>query len=93
MAGSTSGQIYYARTLGTECLFGDAESVRGRQGGAEGRRARARYANTLTASGYKLDTVNFPATATSAAGSTPSAAPSWSGSGRHGRRQARPGHQ
>ena len=40
----TSGETYYARTFGTECLFGDAqEQLRGRQDRPEGdRRPRAR---------------------------------------------------
>jgi hypothetical protein len=66
----TSGEIYYARTVGTECLFGDAQNAcAGGQVVQKGVAARVlEYANMLTANGYKLDTVNFPATATSPAG-------------------------
>jgi hypothetical protein len=65
-----SGEIYYAHAIGTECLFGDAtNSCAGGQIAQKGIAARVlEYANQLTAKGYELDVVNFPATATSAAG-------------------------
>ncbi|HVR63258.1 MAG TPA: zinc-dependent metalloprotease [Polyangia bacterium] len=60
----TSGEIYYARDFGTECLFGDAANACA--GGTvvqKGIAARVlEYANQLTARGYKLDTLHFPAT-------------------------------
>jgi len=57
-----SGQTYYARTIGTECLFGDAQNAcAGGKVVQQGIAARVlEYANFLTASGYKLDTVNYP---------------------------------
>jgi len=59
----TSGETYYARTIGTECFYGDAAS--GCAGGKivqKGIAARVlEYANQLTAAGYKLDTANYPA--------------------------------
>ena len=58
-----SGETYYARTIGTECLYGDASN--GCAGGKivqKGIAARVlEYANQLTAGGYKLDTTNYPA--------------------------------
>jgi hypothetical protein len=65
-----SGDTYYARTFDTECLFGDGtSSCAGGQVVQKGIAARVlEYANMLTANGYKLDTVNYPATATSPAG-------------------------
>jgi hypothetical protein len=65
-----SGEIYYAHTLGTECLFGDAtNNCAGGQIAQKGIAARVlEYANRLTASGYELDVVNFPATAGQPAG-------------------------
>lgn len=65
-----SGELYYAPTYGTECLFGDASN--GCAGGKivqRGISARVlEYANGLTAKGYKLDVVNYPATALYPAG-------------------------
>src|SRR5215467_7014449 len=60
-----SGETYYARTVGQECLFGDAANgCAGGQLVQKGIAARVlEYANQLTARGYKLDTVNFPASA------------------------------
>ena len=65
-----SGETYYARAIGTECLFGDAtNNCAGGQIVQKGIAARVlEYANRLTANGYELDVVNYPATATSAAG-------------------------
>jgi hypothetical protein len=57
-----SGEIYYARNYGTECLFGDAPN--GCAGGKivqKGIAARVlEYANQLTAKGYKVDVAGFP---------------------------------
>ncbi|HET6283158.1 MAG TPA: hypothetical protein VFH73_19525, partial [Polyangia bacterium] len=66
----TSGETYYARAMGTECLFGNAASnCAGGKVVQKGIAARVlEYANQLTAAGYKLDTVRFPATATTATG-------------------------
>jgi hypothetical protein len=66
----SSGQTYYARVFGSECLFGDAQnSCAGGKVVQKGIAARVlEYANMLTANGYKLDTVNYPATAGSPAG-------------------------
>jgi len=65
-----SGEIYYARDYGTECLFGDART--GCAGGKivqKGIAARVlEYANQLTAKAYKLDVAGFPATGGSTAG-------------------------
>ncbi|HEX3698748.1 MAG TPA: hypothetical protein VH374_25490 [Polyangia bacterium] len=65
-----SGDIYYAHDMGTECLFGDATNncAGGTivQKGIAGRVLE--YANQLTAKGYKLDTVGFPATINHPAG-------------------------
>jgi hypothetical protein len=66
----SSGETYYARTSGKECLFGDATNgCAGGQMVEKGIAARVlEYANQLTARGYALDTAHFPATATTAAG-------------------------
>jgi hypothetical protein len=58
-----SGETYYARASGTECLFGDAtNNCAGGQIVQQGIAARVlEYANQLTAGGYKLDVVNYPA--------------------------------
>jgi hypothetical protein len=66
----TSGEIYYARALGTECLFGDAaNSCAGGQMVQQGIAARVlEYANRLTAGGYKLDVAGYPAAAGRPAG-------------------------
>jgi hypothetical protein len=66
----TSGEIYYARTIGTECLFGDAaNNCAGGKIVQKGVAARVlEYANQLTANGYKLDLVGYPATAQYPAG-------------------------
>ncbi len=58
----SSGQIYYAKTYGMECLFGDGSSQAGcvASGGKWVQRGIAarvlEYANFLTARGYQLDT-------------------------------------
>ncbi|APR87679.1 hypothetical protein A7982_13028 [Minicystis rosea] len=70
-----SGQIYYARTYGMECLFGSpaatdrasCEIANGKPTGGrwvqKGIGARVlEYANHLTARGYELDTTAYPAT-------------------------------
>ncbi|WP_437500620.1 hypothetical protein [Sorangium sp. So ce1099] len=57
----TSGQVYYARTYGMECLFGsgaDRASCEGTGGKWVQKGIAARvleYANSLTAKGYQLD--------------------------------------
>ena len=60
----TSGETYYARSYGKECLFGDAAD--GCAGGKlveKGIAARVlEYANVPTSRGYKLDEATFPAT-------------------------------
>jgi hypothetical protein len=60
----TSGETYYAHTSGTECLYGDAaNNCAGGKIVQKGIAARVlEYANQLTAGGYKLDTVGYPAT-------------------------------
>jgi hypothetical protein len=65
-----SGELYYAHTSGTECLFGDAtNNCAGGRIVQQGIAARVlEYANQLTAGGYQLDVVNFPATASQPAG-------------------------
>jgi hypothetical protein len=65
-----SGEIYYAHTIGTECLFGDGtNNCAGGQIVQKGIAARVlEYANQLTANGYELDVVNYPATAGQPAG-------------------------
>jgi hypothetical protein len=65
-----SGEIYYAHTIGTECLYGDAtHGCAGGQIAQKGIAARVlEYANQLTAGGYELDVVNYPATAGQPAG-------------------------
>jgi hypothetical protein len=66
----TSGSLYYAKSFGKECLYGDAKN--GCAGGKlveKGIAARVlEFANELTAKGYKLDEANFPATSNNAAG-------------------------
>jgi hypothetical protein len=66
----TSGQLYYARTYGKECLYGDAKNAC--QGGKwvqKGIAARVlEYAGELTSRGYKLDVTSHPATADRLAG-------------------------
>jgi hypothetical protein len=66
----TSGETYYARTIGTECLYGDASN--GCAGGKivqKGIAARVlEYANQLTAGGYALDVTTYPAAGGRAAG-------------------------
>jgi hypothetical protein len=59
----TSGETYYAHTIGTECLFGDASNAcAGGKTVQKGIAARVlEYANQLTAAGYKLDVANYPA--------------------------------
>jgi hypothetical protein len=55
-----SGQVYYAKTYGTECLFGDpANNCAGGKIVQKGIAARVlEYANSLTAKGYVVDSVN-----------------------------------
>ena len=66
----SSGELYYARTFGKECLFGDATN--GCAGGKmveKGIAARVlEYANQLTAGAISWTSTNFPATADHAAG-------------------------
>jgi hypothetical protein len=58
-----SGQLYYALSVGQECLFGSGASCQGGKIVEKGIAARIlEYANALTARGFKLDTVNYPAT-------------------------------
>jgi hypothetical protein len=66
----TSGETYYAHTVGTECLFGDASNgCAGGQMVEKGIAARVlEYANQLTANAYKLDVAGYPATASQPAG-------------------------
>jgi hypothetical protein len=65
-----SGQLYYAKTFGKECLYGDAKN--GCQGGKlvqKGIAARVlEYAGELTAKGYKLDEAKYPSTGGNPAG-------------------------
>jgi hypothetical protein len=65
-----SGQVYYAKSIGKECLFGDpANNCVGGKLVEKGIAARIiEYANELTVAGYKLDKVNFPKTDKHAAG-------------------------
>ncbi|MBC8132831.1 MAG: hypothetical protein H7X95_07600, partial [Deltaproteobacteria bacterium] len=58
-----SGEIYYARDIGSECLFGDAaNNCAGGKVVQKGIAARVlEYANQLTAGGYKLDVAKWPA--------------------------------
>ncbi|WP_434042014.1 MULTISPECIES: hypothetical protein [Sorangium] len=61
----TSGQVYYARTYGMECLFGtgaDRASCEASGGKWVQKGIAARvleYANALTAKGYQLDTATY----------------------------------
>ena len=58
-----SGEVYYARSYGKECLFGTGAACTGGKIVEKGIAARVlEYANELTAKGYQLDTANFPAT-------------------------------
>jgi hypothetical protein len=59
----TSGELYYARTFGSECLFGQASSdCLGGKVVEKGIAARVlEYANELTAKGYQLDEATYPA--------------------------------
>jgi hypothetical protein len=65
-----SGELYYARNFGSECLYGDPRN--NCQGGTIVQRGIAarilEYANQLTANGYKLDEANFPTTVSRRAG-------------------------
>ena len=65
-----SGELYYAPTYGTECLFGDAaNNCDGGKIVQRGISARVlEYANELTSKGYKLDEVNYPGNGTYPAG-------------------------
>jgi hypothetical protein len=64
-----SGQLYYAATIGKECLFDTAPSCKNGKIVEKGIGARVlEYANQLTAAGYKLDTKGFPKTDKHAAG-------------------------
>jgi hypothetical protein len=62
----TSGQVYYARTYGMECLFGTGRSkasctASGGKWVQKGIAARVlEYANFLTSKGYQLDTSHVP---------------------------------
>jgi hypothetical protein len=60
----SSGEIYYAKTFGTECLFGDPnDACAGGQLVQKGIAARVlEYANELTSRGYALDEAGFPET-------------------------------
>lgn len=52
-----SGEVWYAQTFGTECLFGSGGGCSGGKKVQRGIAARVlEYANELTAKGYKLDT-------------------------------------
>lgn len=66
----SSGQLYYARTFGKECLFGDAANAcAGGKVVERGIAARVlEYANQLTAGGYQLDATHYPATVDHPAG-------------------------
>lgn len=66
----SSGEIYYAKTFGTECLFGDpSDACAGGRVVQKGIAARVlEYANELTGKGYALDEANFPETEAHAAG-------------------------
>ncbi|WP_437903229.1 zinc-dependent metalloprotease [Sorangium sp. So ce327] len=61
----TSGQIYYARTYGMECLFGAGKNRAACEGSGgrwvqKGIAARViEYANALTVKGYQLDTQKY----------------------------------
>jgi len=58
-----SGQVYVARSFGTECLFGQGESCTGGKIAQRGIAARVlEYANELVAKGYLLDEEGCPAT-------------------------------
>lgn len=57
-----SGTVYFARTYGTECLFGAGAACTGGKIVQKGIAARVvEWANTLTAKAYKLNTTVFPA--------------------------------
>ncbi len=68
-----SGELYVARTKGSECLFGDAANAcAGGKLVEKGIAARVlEYANQLTANGYKLDEIGFPAAGGRPAGFNP----------------------
>jgi hypothetical protein len=59
----SSGELYYAKTFGTECLFGDpADGCTGGRVVQKGIAARVlEYANELTGRAYQLDVQNFQA--------------------------------
>ena len=64
-----SGDLYYALSIGKECLFGSGAACTGGKMVEKGIAARIlEYANDLTSKGYQLDTVNYPATADHPAG-------------------------
>jgi hypothetical protein len=64
-----SGDMYYARTYGKECLFGTGAACTGGKMVQKGIAARVlEWANELTSKGFKLDTVTYPATANYPAG-------------------------
>jgi hypothetical protein len=64
-----SGQVYYARSYGTECLFGTGAACTGGKIVQKGIAARIlEYANELTSKGYLLDTTGCPSTDHFAAG-------------------------
>jgi hypothetical protein len=58
----SSGELYYAKTFGTECLFGDAaDACAGGSVVQKGIAARVlEYANALTEKAYQLDETNYP---------------------------------
>ena len=66
----SSGELYYARDLGTECLYGNAAAnCAGGKWAQKGIAARVlQYANQLTGQGYKLNVGAYPAQATLGAG-------------------------
>jgi hypothetical protein len=66
----TSGEIYYAKTFGTECLFGDPDdSCAGGRVVQKGIAARVlEYANELTQKAYELDEAGYPETEAHPAG-------------------------
>jgi hypothetical protein len=69
----SSGELYYAKTFGTECLFGDpADACAGGRVVQKGIAARVlEYANELTARAYQLDVEGFPEGEAQPAGHNP----------------------
>ncbi|HVR20988.1 MAG TPA: hypothetical protein VMS65_14855, partial [Polyangiaceae bacterium] len=66
----SSGELYYAKSFGTECLFGDAaDACAGGKLVQKGIAARIlEYANGLTAQAYELDVDDYPESETHPAG-------------------------